>query len=132
MASAINEVSASANELDPLNRTAYRDATAASLRSAEAQLSQAEDAAAYGTLLAPREGIILSTQAEPGTLVSPGTAILELVDVLGREAVIDVPTEYVTLLPRRADPGAHEALYCLLAFLKRSRRRMTIAVMSSR
>ena len=81
---------------------AYRDATAASLRSAEAQLSQAEDAAAYGTLLAPREGIILSTQAEPGPLVSPGTAILELVDVLGREAVIDVPTEYVTLLPRRA------------------------------
>ncbi len=81
---------------------ANRDAAAASLRSAEAELSQAEDAAAYGTLTAPRDGIILSTQAEAGTLVSPGTAILELVDVRGREAVIDVPAEYVALLPRGA------------------------------
>lgn len=82
---------------------ANRDATAASLESARADLSRAEDAAGYGTLIAPRDGIILSTGVEPGTLVSPGTEVLELVDRRGREAVIDVPRDYVDLLPPDAE-----------------------------
>lgn len=81
---------------------ANRDATAAQLESARAQLAQAEDAAAYGTLTAPRAAIVLSTEVEPGTLVSPGTGVVEIAGRSGREAVIDVPADFVELL----SPGA--------------------------
>jgi len=79
-----------------------RDSAVTQVTSAEADLERAEDAARFGTLSAPMDGIVLSTAAEPGSVVSPGTPILTLAGLTGREAVIDVPTEFLTFLK----PGA--------------------------
>lgn len=75
-----------------------RDSAVTQVTSAEADLERAEDAARFGTLSAPMDGIVLSTAAEPGSVVSPGTPILTLAGLTGREAVIDVPTEFLTFL----------------------------------
>ncbi|SFJ82072.1 efflux RND transporter periplasmic adaptor subunit [Celeribacter neptunius] len=81
---------------------ANRIATAAKALSARADLAQAEEAARYGQLVAPRDGIILSTDVEPGTLVSPGVGVLEMADPLGREAIIDVPESFAQVIPENA------------------------------
>ncbi|MDK3020158.1 efflux RND transporter periplasmic adaptor subunit [Pseudodonghicola flavimaris] len=81
---------------------AERDATAASARAAEADLTSAEDAERYGTLRAPADGVVITVDADPGTTVSSGTSVLTLATEAGREAVIDVPTEVLTILPKDA------------------------------
>ncbi len=78
---------------------AARDTTGARLTAARADLARAEDAARFGTLLAPMDGIVLATPAEAGSVVSPGTPVVQLAGLTGREAVIDVPAAYVALLP---------------------------------
>lgn len=80
-----------------------RDTAAAQVLSAEAALAQAEDAARFGVLTAPMAGIVLSTAVTPGTVVSPGTPVLQLAGLTGREAVIDVPAEYLALLAADAE-----------------------------
>lgn len=79
-----------------------RDSAVAQAASAEADLARARDAARFGVLSAPMDGIVLATAVEPGTVVSAGTPILTLAGLTGREAVIDVPTEFLTFLK----PGA--------------------------
>ena len=79
-----------------------RDSAVAQLASAEADLERAQDAAGFGVLAAPMDGIVLSTAVEPGSVVSPGTPVLTLAGLEGREAVIDVPTEFLGFLA----PGA--------------------------
>ncbi|SIS53578.1 efflux RND transporter periplasmic adaptor subunit [Phaeovulum vinaykumarii] len=74
------------------------DSATASLRAARADLARAEDAARFGTLRAPADGIITAVLAEPGTNVTPGTPVLQLATDAGREAVIDVPEDVLTLL----------------------------------
>ena len=81
---------------------AARDTTEARLTAARADLTRAEDAARFGTLLAPMDGIVLATPAEAGSVVSPGTPVVQLAGLTGREAVIDVPAAYVALLPPEA------------------------------
>lgn len=81
---------------------ASRDATAAQVEAARADLAQAEEVARFGSLVAPQDGVVLSTEAEVGTLVSAGTPVLTLADPRGREAVIDVPAEFVDVLSRGA------------------------------
>ena len=71
-------------------------------QAARADLTRAEDAARFGTLLAPMDGIVLATPAEAGSVVSPGTPVVQLAGLTGREAVIDVPAAYVALLPPEA------------------------------
>lgn len=78
---------------------ANRDATAAQVNSARADLARAEDAARFGTLTAPRDAIILSTEVESGATVSPGTGVVQIANTDGREAVIDVPLDFVAVLP---------------------------------
>ncbi|WP_417678828.1 efflux RND transporter periplasmic adaptor subunit [Pseudodonghicola sp.] len=87
--------------------TAQRDATAASVRAAEAELSSAEDAERYGTLRAPADGVVIKVEADPGTTVSQGTPVLTLATEAGREAVIDVPTEVLALLQPNARFSIH-------------------------
>ncbi len=48
-----------------------RDSAVAQLASAEADLERAQDAAGFGVLAAPIDGIVLSTAVEPGSVVSP-------------------------------------------------------------
>lgn len=81
---------------------ANRDATAAQVLAAAAGLARAEDAAHFATLVAPMDGVVLSTTAEPGAVVSAGAVVLTLASEVGREAVIDVPSDLVALLPPAA------------------------------
>ena len=81
---------------------AGRDASAAQAESARATLARAQDAAGYGTLTAPRDGIVLSVLVEPGATVSAGIPVVELADPVGREALIDVPEDFAALLPEDA------------------------------
>ncbi|ATG48107.1 efflux transporter periplasmic adaptor subunit [Celeribacter ethanolicus] len=81
---------------------AARDAATAKADSARADLAQTEEAARYGHLSAPRDGIILSTEVEPGTLVSSGVSVVEMADPLGREAIIDVPESFAMVIPDHA------------------------------
>lgn len=82
---------------------ASRDASAAQADSARAVLAKAQDAAQYGTLTAPKDGIVLATMVEPGALISAGAPILDLADLAGREAVVDVPEQFVDLLPEGSE-----------------------------
>ena len=82
---------------------ARRDSTAAQVDAAEAQLSRAEDARRFGTLTAPVDGVVLSTAVDPGTVVSAGTPVLTLAGLTEREAVIDVPSDFLAVLPRDAE-----------------------------
>ncbi|WP_172293225.1 efflux RND transporter periplasmic adaptor subunit [Pseudoruegeria sp. HB172150] len=78
---------------------ANRESTAAQVESARAEVQQAEDAARYATLTASRPGLVLSTEVDPGTVVSAGTGIVQVADPDGREAVIDIPEVLAETLP---------------------------------
>jgi RND family efflux transporter MFP subunit len=87
---------APAATLDAARRAA---ATAqAQAGAAAADLKRAQDAAGFGTLTAPAEGVVLSIAARPGTVVAAGAPILTLALGTGREAVLDVPADYLGLL----------------------------------
>ncbi|WP_417261340.1 efflux RND transporter periplasmic adaptor subunit [Celeribacter sp.] len=81
---------------------AARDAAVAQAESARADLVRAREAAGYGQLIAPRDGIVLSTDVEPGTMVSPGVSVMEIADPIGREAIIDVAESFATIIPAHA------------------------------
>lgn len=81
---------------------ANRDATAAQVVAAQADLASAQEALTYGSLTAPMEGVVLETPVEAGTVVSSGTTVITLAALTGREAVIDVPTEFLAVLPKDA------------------------------
>lgn len=80
---------------------AARSAEAASLAGlqiAKAGLVRALDAASFTELKSPSDGTIISVNAEPGTVVTPGTTILTLATAQGKDAVIDVPETYARFL----------------------------------
>lgn len=81
---------------------ANRDATAAQAENMKASVARAEDAAGYATLTAPRAGIVLSITSEPGETVTSGEEVIELADLAGRNALIDVPEDFADLLPEDA------------------------------
>jgi RND family efflux transporter MFP subunit len=75
------------------------------LRAAEAQLVQARAQAAaqvnqvdYSQLLAPAAGVVLSTDAEPGTVLAAGTPVLRLAHAGARDVVFAVPEDRVVAL----------------------------------
>lgn len=65
---------------------------------AKADLARAKDAASYSALTAPMDGVVTATLVDPGTVVSVGTPILTLAGLIGREAVLDVPPESLSLM----------------------------------
>jgi RND family efflux transporter MFP subunit len=76
--------------------------SAAAVVAGEADLARARDAAGYSQLTAPMDGIVTQTLVDPGTVVSVGTPVLTLAGLSGREAVVDVPAEFLALLPNNA------------------------------
>lgn len=74
------------------------DTTAAQLTAAEAALTRAEDAARFGSLTAPMDGVVLSTAVKPGTVVAAGTTVLTMAATDRREAVVAVPADFLALL----------------------------------
>ncbi|KAA2314258.1 efflux RND transporter periplasmic adaptor subunit [Pseudooceanicola sediminis] len=87
-----------ATKADVEKAEANRNATAAQVKAAEADLTSAREALSYGSLSAPEAGVVLDTPVEQGTVVSAGTTVVTLADLKGREAVIDVPSEFLALL----------------------------------
>lgn len=100
------------------------DTATAQTAAAEADLARARDAARFGTLTAPSDGIILSTAAEVGAVLTSGSPVLTLAADGGREAVIDVPAEFLTLLPPdagfevRASQGAQRSIPARLRLIE--------------
>lgn len=74
------------------------DTAAAQAEAAAADLKRAADAAGFGTLTAPQDGVVLSIAAEAGTVVGAGSPVLTLALGPGREAVLDLPSDYLPLL----------------------------------
>ncbi|AMY69163.1 efflux RND transporter periplasmic adaptor subunit [Frigidibacter mobilis] len=87
---------ASASQLE--TSQASLDTAQAGVTAAEADLARAQDAAGYSALTAPMDGIVTETLVDPGTVVSAGTPILTLAGLTGREAVLDVPPDVLSLL----------------------------------
>lgn len=76
--------------------------SAANALAAQEAVTRAEDAASYATLLAPQDGVITAILAEPGTTVTAGQPIATLASDGAREAVIDIPADYLPLLQPQA------------------------------
>lgn len=74
------------------------DTARANVSTAEANLVSAQDAAGYSALHAPMDGIVTSTAVETGTVVAVGTTVLTLAALAGREAVLDVPPDFLALI----------------------------------
>jgi RND family efflux transporter MFP subunit len=88
-------------------RTVYENALRA-LQSAEAQVQAAEanlriaqNQLRYTELVAPDDGVVTATKADPGQVVSAGQTVIEISRIAEREAVFDVAAEHVA----RAAPG---------------------------
>jgi len=81
---------------------AQNDAALAQLASAQADLESALEALEYSKLTAPTDGIVIARQAEQGMIVAAGAPVLTLAGTSGRDAVIDVPTDYLPLLTDRS------------------------------
>lgn len=80
-----------------------RDTTAAQAEAAAANLRRAENAASFSTLVAPEDGIVLSIAVKPGSVVAVGATVVTLALGTGREAVLDLPVDYLPLLtPNRS------------------------------
>jgi RND family efflux transporter MFP subunit len=73
-----------------------------SLKAAQAQLAQARaqagvqgNQAAYATLTADSSGVVTGIDAEPGTVVAPGTPVLRLAHDGPRDVVFSVPEDRI-------------------------------------
>lgn len=67
------------------------DTARAQLAAAEAEAEVAGNAATYSTLIADRDGIIVSVAAEPGQVVATGQTVVTLAASGAREAVVSLP-----------------------------------------
>ena len=83
-----------AESRDALERaTATAESRAAQLRAAEAQANQIGNQAGYTTLLADSDGVVMTTVAEPGQVVSAGQTVIVLAKDGQREAAVDIPED---------------------------------------
>jgi RND family efflux transporter MFP subunit len=92
----VNRAVASSAQLE--SAQAALETAKAGVSAAEADLARAKDAASYSALTAPMAGIVTATLVDPGTVVSIGTPILTLAGLTGREAMLDVPPDVLSLL----------------------------------
>jgi RND family efflux transporter MFP subunit len=67
----------------------------AQLQSAEANLRIAQNQLSYTDLLAPDDGVVTATKADPGQVVDAGQAIVQLARNVEREAVFAVASEHI-------------------------------------
>lgn len=82
--------------------TAAAESGAARQRSAEAQVDQIANQAGYTTLCADSDGVVMSTLAEPGQVVSAGQAVIVLAKDGAREAAVDIPESSLAEIRDRA------------------------------
>jgi RND family efflux transporter MFP subunit len=67
----------------------------AQVQSAEANLRIAQNQLSYTELLAPDDGIVTATKADPGQVVDAGQAIVQIARNAEREAVFAVASEHI-------------------------------------
>lgn len=67
----------------------------AQVQAAEANLRIAKDQLSYTELLAPDDGVVTATAADPGQVVSAGQRVVEISRSAEREAVFSVASEHV-------------------------------------
>lgn len=82
---------------------AVLDTARAQLAAAEAEAEVAENAATYSTLVADRDGTIVSVEAEPGQVVATGQTVVTLAETGPREAVVALPETIRPALGAPAD-----------------------------
>lgn len=70
---------------------AAADTAQADLSAAQAQADVARNETGYATLYADADGVVMSTLAEPGQVVTAGQAVVRVARSGPREAVIDLP-----------------------------------------
>jgi multidrug efflux system membrane fusion protein len=70
---------------------AQTDATAARLRTAEAQLTQARNAAVFQELVADTDGVVTAIEAEAGQVVSAGQPVVRVARTDEKELLVNVP-----------------------------------------
>jgi RND family efflux transporter MFP subunit len=71
------------------------------VQAAEANLRIAQNQLRYTELVAPDDGVVTATKADPGQVVAAGQSVIEISGIAEREAVFDVAAEHVA----RAAPG---------------------------
>ena len=96
--------------------TMARETASAQLAQAEANLKRAQDQVGYARIVAEFDGVVVSTGAEVGQVVSAGQPILTLARPEERDAVFDVPEALAATLKTgdavtvtTADDAAEEA-----------------------
>ena len=67
----------------------------AQVQSAEANLRIARNQLSYSELLAPDDGVVTATAADPGQVIGAGQKVIEISRSSEREAVFAVPSEHV-------------------------------------
>lgn len=82
--------------------TAAAESSAAQLRSAEAQANQIANQASYTTLVSDSDGVVMTTLAEPGQVVSAGQPVVVLAKYGSREAAVDIPEGSLEQIRHRA------------------------------
>ena len=80
---------ASQSAVDSANQT--RDSALAGANRARAQLAKAKEELGYAVLTSDFAGVVTSTGAEVGQIVSPGVMVVNVADPTLRDAVIDAP-----------------------------------------
>lgn len=75
-------------------------ATAANLAAARSTASDAANQRGYSLLVADTDGVVMSTAAEPGQVVTAGTPVLRLARNGVREAVVDIPESRLADVPK--------------------------------
>ena len=79
----------------------------AQLAAAEAEAEVARNAATYATLIADRDGTIVSVAAEPGQVVAMGQPVVTLAESGPREAVVSLPETMRPALGAPAEAVLH-------------------------
>lgn len=74
------------------------NAASARLQQARAQAALSSNQAAYTTLLADADGVVLSVSAEPGQVLAAGQPVLRLARAGQKEIVVNVPESQVARL----------------------------------
>ena len=64
------------------------------MQAAEANLRIAQNQLRYTELVAPDDGVVTATKADPGQVVAAGQNVIEISGIAEREAVFDVAAEH--------------------------------------
>jgi RND family efflux transporter MFP subunit len=87
---------ASQAQVDSANQA--RDSALAGANRARAQLAKAKEELGYAVLTSDFAGVVTSTGAEVGQIVSPGVMVVNVADPTLRDAVIDAPDKAAATL----------------------------------